>query len=49
MSNNNRKHNSCIRVLEFLKLLTMNDVALNELHDIDKNTFKKIIKEEENI
>lgn len=42
MSNNNRKHNSCIRVLEFLKLLTMNDVALNELHDIDKNTFKDI-------
>lgn len=42
MTNNNRKHNSCIRVLEFLKLLTINDVALNELHDIDKTTFKDI-------
>lgn len=28
-----KKHNSCVRVLEFLKLLTQEDINLNNIYE----------------
>lgn len=38
----NKKHNSCVRVLEFLKLLIQSDIAINDIYKTDKEDFKDI-------
>lgn len=42
MINAQKRHNSCVRVLEFLKLLTQNDVCLNNIYENSQEKFKNI-------
>lgn len=42
MINAQKRHNSCVRVLEFLKLLTQNDVCLNNIYENSQGKFKNI-------
>lgn len=42
MINTQKRHNSCVRVLEFLKLLTQNDVCLNNIYENSQEKFKNI-------
>ncbi len=39
---NNKKHNSCVRVLEFLKILTDSDINLNNIYEKNEEKFGEI-------
>ncbi|MGN0013969.1 MAG: hypothetical protein ACI37T_00965 [Candidatus Gastranaerophilaceae bacterium] len=42
MFNSQKRHNSCVRVLEFLKLLTQDDICLNNIYEKSQEKFKNI-------